>query len=64
MLEYMPERMSEYAPDRRMLERMSKYMPHGMPERISEYVPEVCLVAYLESEQMSKMPRWGSLEVK
>jgi hypothetical protein len=56
--------MSEYAPDRRMLERMSKYMPHGMPERISEYVPEVCLVAYLESEQMSKMPRWGSLEVK
>ena len=35
--------MSEYMPDRRMLERMSKYIPHGMPERISEYVPEVCV---------------------
>ena len=42
---------------------MPEKMPDRMPESMSEYMPDgIAIVAQLESEQLSKMPR-GSLEV-
>jgi hypothetical protein len=42
---------------------MPEKMPDLMPESMSEYMPDgIAIVAQLESEQLSKMPR-GSLEV-